>query len=135
MKLNFEFVFAFPGGPQGTYVYSSFRNRNFWLEYSTPPTTLFPEYDEYNPEPSATPEPGPIFRDAALNHSTLQAPVGSTVFLDCRIADLMDYQVCLFVCSSFFVCFFSFFLSSFLSFFLLLCLTYPLNLLKGQNKD
>ena len=86
-------IFLSSGGPQGTYVYSSFRNRNFWLEYSTPPTTLFPEYDEYNPEPSATPEPGPIFRDASLNHSTIQSPVGSTVFLDCRIADLMDYQV------------------------------------------
>ena len=126
MKLNFEFVFAFPGGPQGTYVYSSFRNRNFWLEYSTPPTTLFPEYDEYNPEPSATPEPGPIFRDAALNHSTLQAPVGSTVFLDCRIADLMDYQVCLFVRLSLFLSFLSPSLASFLSLFFSYVLPIPL---------
>ena len=46
-------------------LYPSFRNRNYWLEYSTPSTTTFLDYDAaYDSMDSwstTTPRPGPFF--------------------------------------------------------------------------
>lgn len=85
----------------GNGIYSNFRNnRNFWLEYSTPPTTRYPEYeedffDDYSASSvqpaSSTSPPGPHFLTA--NHSRLQSPVGATTFLHCQVDDLKDLQV------------------------------------------
>ena len=96
-----------PTSCTGNGIYSSFRNRNFWLEYSTPPTTKFPDYDDYyyagasgagvagsNTGTSpTTPDPGPQFLDSATNHTLVQAPISSTTFLHCQVEDLRDYQV------------------------------------------
>ncbi|XP_059093608.1 uncharacterized protein LOC131888706 [Tigriopus californicus] len=71
-------------------VFPSFRynnNRNFWLEYSTPPSTTFPEYDEYYELRSTTPDPRPFFLNGDLtNNSVVEIPLGGTVFLDCQVA-------------------------------------------------
>ena len=83
----------------GNGIYSSFRNnRNFWLEYSTPPTTRYPEYEEDffdsvqgAASSSTSRPPGPHFLTA--NHSRLQSPVGATTFLHCQVDDLKDLQV------------------------------------------
>jgi hypothetical protein len=82
----------------GNGIYSSFRNRNFWLEYSTPPTTKYPEYDDDDyylntAGPPTTPDPRPHFVDSISNHTLVQSPLGSTAFLNCRVDDLKDYQV------------------------------------------
>ena len=77
-------------------VYSSYRNRNFWHEYSTPPTTKYPEYDDYyylTSEATPTPDPGPQFVDALQNHTVIYSSLGSTTFLNCRVQELRDYQV------------------------------------------
>ena len=81
-------------------IYSSFRNRNFWLEYSTPPTTKFPDYDDYyynygSTSQTTTPDPGPRFKESMSNHTLIQAPIGSTAFLHCKVEDLRDFQVSL----------------------------------------
>ena len=79
----------------GNGIYSSFRQRNFWLEYSTPPTTRYPEYEDYffqsSPGQASTPVPGPHFLTA--NHSRIHSPVGSTTFLHCQVDELRDLQV------------------------------------------
>ena len=87
----------------GNVLFPSYRynQRNFWLEYSTPPTTVFPEEDEYGWDQeeddylvSTTPEPSPYFVNGALrNHTVRRVPVGHVVLLDCPVRDLMDYQV------------------------------------------
>ena len=80
-------------------LFPSFRynnNRNFWLEYSTPPSTTFPDYDEeYYELKTTTPDPGPAFVDASRrNGSTVEVPLGATVFLDCIIQGLtQDFEV------------------------------------------
>ena len=80
-------------------LFPSFRynnNRNFWLEYSTPPSTTFPEYDEeYYETRTTTADPGPYFVDAAgANNTVVEVPLGATVFLDCVIGALTDeFQV------------------------------------------
>lgn len=93
---------ADPTSCTGNGIYSSFRNRNFWLEYSTPPTTKFPDYDDYyynlpgSVTPAAattTPEPRPHFVDSSSNHTLVQSPHGSTTFLHCRVHELRDFQV------------------------------------------
>ena len=83
------------GQSSGNVVYSGFQNRrNYWLEYSTPPTTLFPDYDEYELYgTSTTAEPGPYFLEPFKNHSTKQRPLGNAAHLNCRVGDLLDYQV------------------------------------------
>ena len=83
------------GQSSGNVVYSGFQNRrNYWLEYSTPPTTLFPDYDEYELYgTSTTAEPGPYFLEPFKNHSTKQRPLGNAAYLNCRVGDLLDYQV------------------------------------------
>ena len=87
--------FFLSGQSSGNVLYSGFQNRkNYWLEYSTPPTTLFPDYDEYEMYgTSTTPKPGPFFIEPFKNHSTKQRPVGSAAFLNCRVGDLLDNQV------------------------------------------
>lgn len=81
--------------PSDHIFYPSYRQnqRNFWLEYSTPPSTTFAEYpDEWLT--STTPSPRPLFLEGQRrNHSVVRMPVGSTVFLDCRIKQLMDSEV------------------------------------------
>ena len=77
-------------------LFPSFRynNRNYWLEYSTPPTTIFPEYEDgdgFFEDVSTTPKPGPHFLTA--NHTVKQIPIGSTVVFDCKVGDLLDHQV------------------------------------------
>lgn len=71
-------------------VFPSFRynnNRNFWLEYSTPPSTTFPEYEEYYEMRPTTPDPRPYFLNGDLkNNSVVEIPLGGTVFLDCEVA-------------------------------------------------
>ena len=78
-------------------LYPSFRfnNRNYWLEYSTPPTTVFPEYDyEAEMRAKTTPKPGPHFINLNRNNNTVtRVPVGATEGFDCKIADLMGHQV------------------------------------------
>ena len=79
-------------------IYICFLCRNFWLEYSTPPTTKYPDYDEYyynigTTAQTTTPDPGPRFKDVMSNHSLIQAPIGSTAFLHCNVEDLKDFQV------------------------------------------
>ena len=84
------------GQSSGNVVYPGFgkNQRNFWLEYSTPPTTLFPDYDEYELYgTSTTPEPGPYFMEPFKNHSTKQRPLGTAAHLNCRVGDLLDHQV------------------------------------------
>eukprot|EP00095_Tigriopus_kingsejongensis_P011063 maker-scaffold23_size669530-snap-gene-2.11 protein:Tk11063 transcript:maker-scaffold23_size669530-snap-gene-2.11-mRNA-1 annotation:"PREDICTED: obscurin-like" len=79
-------------------LFPSFRynnNRNFWLEYSTPPSTTFPEYEEYFEVRSTTPDPGPFFlAGTQRNNSIVEIPLGGTVFLDCKIAQYTsDFEV------------------------------------------
>ncbi len=81
--------------PSDHIFYPSYRQnqRNFWLEYSTPPSTTFAEYPE-EWLTSTTPSPRPLFVEGQRrNHSVVRMPVGSTVFLDCRIKQLMDSEV------------------------------------------
>merc|ERR1719412_2341084 len=87
--------FAYQGQSSGNVLYSGFQNRrNYWLEYSTPPTTLFPDYDEYDMYgTSTTPVPGPYFIEPFKNHSTKQRPLGTAAHLNCRVGDLLDHQV------------------------------------------
>ena len=90
--------FIDPASSTGNGIYSSFRNRNFWLEYSTPPTTKYPDYDEYyynygSTIKTTTPDPGPRFKDVMSNHSLVQVPIGSTAFLHCKVENLRDFQV------------------------------------------
>jgi hypothetical protein len=75
-------------------LFPSYRsNRNYWLEYSTPASTTLSDYDDYDSW-RTTPEPRPSFVTAgAANHSVKEVHAGNTVTLDCRIKDLMDYQV------------------------------------------
>ena len=100
-KMSAHFSCVDPTCCTGNGIYSNFRNnRNFWLEYSTPPTTRYPEYeedffDDYSASSvqpaSSTSPPGPHFLTA--NHSRLQSPVGATTFLHCQVDDLKDLQV------------------------------------------
>ena len=95
---NLFSMFTDPINSKG--IYSSFRNRNFWLEYSTPPTTKFPDYDDYyynygSTSQTTTPDPGPRFKESMANHTLVQAPIGSTAFLHCKVEDLRDFQVSL----------------------------------------
>ena len=90
--------FPDPTSGSGNGVYSSFRNRNFWLEYSTPPTTKFPDYEDYyyaggSSTAPTTPDPGPQFIDVSSNQTVVQTPVGATTFLHCKVEDLRDFQV------------------------------------------
>ena len=89
------FTFYVLGQSSGNVLYSGFQNRkNYWLEYSTPPTTFFPDYDEYEfYATSTTPKPGPYFIEPFKNHSTKQRPLGTAAHLNCRVGDLLDYQV------------------------------------------
>ena len=98
--------FIDPASSTGNGIYSSFRNRNFWLEYSTPPTTKYPDYDEYyynygSTIKTTTPDPGPKFKDVMSNHSLVQVPIGSTAFLHCKVENLRDFQVSCLVFFSF----------------------------------
>lgn len=99
--LVFVLILQDPTSCTGNGIYSSFRNRNFWLEYSTPPTTKFPDYEDYyydrggggSSTSPTTPDPGPQFLDSASNHTLVQTPVSSTTFLHCEVEDLRDFQV------------------------------------------
>lgn len=84
-----------PPSCSGNMVYSSFKNRNFWYEYSTPPTTQYPDYEDYyySSEATTTVDPGPYFVDANKNHSLIRTPLGATTFLPCRVADITNEQV------------------------------------------
>ena len=74
----------------GNVKYFSFRkNQNFWMEYSTPSTTPYPEYKEDSS--STLRPPGPHF--LTTNHSRLKSPVGATTILDCQVDNLQNLQV------------------------------------------
>ena len=83
------------GQSSGNVLYSGFQNRrNYWLEYSTPPTTLFPDYEEYDMYgTSTTPVPGPYFIEPFKNHSIKERPLGTAAHLNCRVGDLLENQV------------------------------------------
>ena len=106
-RVYFNYLsFIDPASSTGNGIYSSFRNRNFWLEYSTPPTTKYPDYDEYyynygSTIKTTTPDPGPKFKDVMSNHSLVQVPIGSTAFLHCKVENLRDFQVSCLVFFSF----------------------------------
>ena len=87
-------------GSSNVVLYPSFRNRNYWLEYSTPSTTTYsddydyPGQEDVSHIPSTTtPKPGPFFMEPHKNHTTKQSTVGYATFLSCHVGDLMDYQV------------------------------------------
>ena len=88
-------MFSFLGQSSGNVLYSGFQNRrNYWLEYSTPPTTLFPDYEEYDVYgTSTTPVPGPYFIEPFKNHSIKERPLGTAAHLNCRVGDLLENQV------------------------------------------
>ena len=88
-------IFFISGQSSGNVLYSGFQNRrNYWLEYSTPPTTLFPDYDEYDVYgTSTTPVPGPYFIEPFKNHSIKERPLGTAAHLNCRVGDLLENQV------------------------------------------
>ena len=94
-RWNIYASFFILGQSSGNVLYSGFQNRrNYWLEYSTPPTTLFPDYDEYDMYgTSTTPVPGPYFIEPFKNHSIKERPLGTAAHLNCRVGDLLENQV------------------------------------------
>ena len=48
----------------------------------------------FPPQSTSTERPGPSFLHGSSANQTLrQVPLGSTVYLDCRVKELQDYQV------------------------------------------
>ena len=94
-KVKYMCISFISGQSSGNVLYSGFQNRrNYWLEYSTPPTTLFPDYDEYDMYgTSTTPVPGPYFIEPFKNHSIKEQPLGTAAHLNCRVGDLLENQV------------------------------------------
>ena len=48
----------------------------------------------FPPQSTSTERPGPSFlHGSSVNQTVRQVPLGSTVYLDCRVKELQDYQV------------------------------------------
>jgi hypothetical protein len=68
--------------------------KNFWYEFSSPFTESYDDLTE--PEPKTTPDPLPFFEDHA-NSTNVTTQLGSSVYLHCKVNDLRDKTVSLFL--------------------------------------
>ncbi len=110
------------GGGGGSVLFPSFsyNRRNFWLEYSTPPSTtefyldddevftislcfnsnylillISPQFSGPSTAPAPPSPPSPSFElsSPSLNGSLTRVPLGATATLGCRVKDLGGHQV------------------------------------------
>jgi len=69
--------------------------KNYWYEYSSPPSTSYPEYIDYHlsPEPPVTTSPNLPRILAPVNPLNVTAQLGSPVSLHCVVRNLQDKTV------------------------------------------